>query len=89
VSKKAEYQLTMPERRQLLALARDRDRVMAEANAELEEIGAGIDDLAARLAGAAGLPTPGEGQRLAFEDAPDGGIVLRIVGNSAEPGGEG
>lgn len=78
------YHLTKPEARQLMALARERERVQAE----MEEIGEAFGEMAGRLAAKGGLPEPGEGRVPSFEDAPDGGIVLRIVGNSAEPGGE-
>ena len=78
-----EYKLTARQRRQVVALSNERQRVIDLAQNELEGIGQDIEALAQEWATAAGLEVDGP---LVFTPTPDGGMVLRAA-TEAEAGG--
>ncbi len=71
--KTIEYRLSKTQRRMVMALVRERDGLLAEAN----EANRAIDELAERLAQDGNLPVVGG--RLIFHQGDDGQIVLRFV----------
>lgn len=68
-------ELTAVQRQMVTALMRDRDRVVAEANAALAQIQQALDELARMLADEAGLD--GEGQLEFAQGGPGEPMQLR------------
>ena len=79
-----EHRVTDRQRRHIVALGNERQRITEMANAELQAITEDIDAMAHEWAKAAGMEVDGP---LMFTLMPDGGMILQVATEEEAAGG--